>query len=383
MHKLKLLLAALIAILALHPASAQTAASLVGTYQGSIMLTQDKGLRTVLKISKDDHETLKAVFYSIDQSPQPMPVDSITLTGQTLKFSIVPIDLTYEGKVSPDSVTILGASTQGGSARPLNLVRPTAETAWAIPDPPAQIPRMAADAKPVFEVATIKPSDPAVNGKLFRHVGNRASTLNTSLADLIVFAYGIHPRQIVGAPEWVSTQFYDLAGQPDLPGAPSSEQWREMMKALLAERFKLAFHQEKKELSVYVLDLGKMPPGYKKSEDQQGQRSLLYHGHKNGLMLPVRNATLEDFANSMQAAVLDRPVLNHTGLTGRYDFDLLFLPDETMMGGLGITVTPPTDLTDVPPSLFVALQALGFKLEAAKALTPVLVIDHVEQPSAN
>ena len=116
---------------------------------------------------------------------------------------------------------------------------------------------MAADANPVFEVATIKPSDPEAQGKIFQVRGRHFATVNTTLSDLITFAYGIHPRQITGGPSWLESEKYDLSAEPDGEGQPNGRQWKIMIQKLLADRFKLTFHRDKKELSVYAIVVGK------------------------------------------------------------------------------------------------------------------------------
>ncbi len=83
---------------------------------------------------------------------------------------------------------------------------------------------------------------------------------NLSLSEMVSFAYGTHAKQLVGGPEWVEKDHYDIEAQPDGEGAPSSAQWMNMLKGLLADRFQLKFHTEKKELSVYVLTVGKSRP---------------------------------------------------------------------------------------------------------------------------
>lgn len=93
---------------------------------------------------------------------------------------------------------------------------------------------------------------------------------------------------------------------------------------------------------------------------------------------------MEDFAGVMQSAVLDRPVVDQTGLQGRFDFILKWTPDESQFGGLGVKVPPPSENADAPPNLFTAIQEqMGLKLEPTKAPVAVLVIDHVEKPSEN
>jgi hypothetical protein len=113
-----------------------------------------------MKISRADNESLKCVFYSIDQDPTPTNATSVMLKGSAVKVSITQLNGTFEGTLSGDGKTISGRWTQGGPALPLNLVRATDETAWTIPEPPKPPVPMAAAAKPEFTVATIKPSNP-------------------------------------------------------------------------------------------------------------------------------------------------------------------------------------------------------------------------------
>ena len=139
-----------------------TAPDISGTWQGTLHAGRD--LRTVIKISKADGGAYKAQFFSIDQPGQPVPVDSVTLDGSTVKMAINLIGGSYEGKLSADGQSISGTWTQG-QPFPLVLTRATPETAWTIPPPPPPIPPMADDADPSFEVATIKLSPPDQGGK--------------------------------------------------------------------------------------------------------------------------------------------------------------------------------------------------------------------------
>jgi uncharacterized protein (TIGR03435 family) len=358
----------------------QAASDLAGTWQGTLQV--GKGLRTVIKITKDPSGVYKSVFYSIDQGGQPLPVPTTTLQGSTVKMAIPMIDWTYEGKISADGKTISGTATQG-TPRPLDFTRATVETAWAIPEPPPRVPPMAADANPTFEVATIKPSKPDAQGLGFRVQGRHFSTLNTNMSQILSFAYGVHPKQIVGAPAWFETDKFDISAQPDIDGQPNDRQLKSMVQKLIAERFKLTFHHEKKELSVYTLTVAKTGPKMTKSEatDSNGLPGLFFRGLGK---LSVRNATMVDFSQLMQSAVLDRPVVDQTDLPGRWDFQLKWTPDDSQFHGMGANVPPPTDAADAPPDLFTAIQAqIGLKLEPTKAAADVLVIDHVEKPSDN
>ena len=355
------------------------AQDVTGIWQGTLQAGKQE-LRTVVKISKAD-SGLKAVFYSIDQSGQGV-AGAIALQGSTVKISVPSIGGTYEGKLSADATSITGAWTQGGSPMPLNLKHVTEETAWPIPEPPVRLKPMAADASPVFEVATIKPGNPEAQGKGIMVRGRNFSTINTSLSDLITFAYGLHARQITGGPAWLESEKYDLVAKPDGEGQPNDKQWKGMVQKLLADRFKLTFHRDKKELSVFAIVVGKNGPKLTKSAgDPNGLPGLFFRGLGD---LPARNATMADFAGVMQRAVLDRPVVDQTGLSGRFDFELKWTPDEFQFSGMGIKVPPPGDNPNAPPDLETAMRdELGLNLVSTKAPVEVLVIDKVEKPSAN
>jgi uncharacterized protein (TIGR03435 family) len=368
-----------------NPVSAQTTAAnltqdIADTWQGTLHVGKD--LRLVTKVTKADGGGYKAAFYSIDQGGAPIPVAKITLEGATVKISVTAIGGSYEGKLSSDGKSIVGNWSQGPKPLPLTLMRATPETAWAIPEPPPVIPPMAANANPSFEVATIKPSKPDTPGKMFRVQGRRFTTLNTTLSDIISFAYGTHPKQLIGAPSWVETDKFDIEAQPDGDGAPSDKQWKSMWQKLLAERFKLSFHRDKKELSVYVLSVSKTGQKLTKSEgDPKGLPGLWFQGLGK---LNVRNATMEDFAGLMQSAVLDRPVLDQTGLSGRWDFLLNWTPDDSQFASFGMKIPPPTGGANEPPALYTAIQEqIGLKLDATRAPAEVFVVDHVEKPSDN
>lgn len=347
------------------------------TWQGTLHAGQD--LRAVVKITKADGGGYKAAFYSIDQGGQPLPVDSITLDGSTVKMSLKMINGTFEGKLSEDGKTIGGNWSQGPSPLPLVLERVTPDAAWAIPPPPKQ---MAADVHPVFEVVTIKLSQ-TQQGRNWGVRGSHVQMTGGTLEGLIDIAYGLHAKQILNAPDWFSSYRFDIDGVPNMDGRPSQDQIKEMFQALLADRFKLVFHHDKKELAVYAITVAKGGPKLTKSTDEPNDGSgFLFTSLGN---LHVRNNTMVDFANGMQRAVTDKPVVDQTGLTDRYDFTLVWTPDETQFSGLGAKVPPPTtDNSNAPPSLYTAIQEqLGLKLEATKAMDDVFVIDHVEKPSEN
>jgi bla regulator protein blaR1 len=354
------------------------AQDITGQWQGTLALGQ--GLRTIITVSRDPRGELQGVMYSIDQSPQPVAVGGITVQGATVKMSMPAIAATFEGRFNVEGNTMIGAVTQAGKTTQLNLTRATPSTAWAIPDLPARLKPMAATVDPAFAVATIKPTPPDTRGKLFGIRPGQFTTVNTSLVDMITFAYGLHPKQITNGPSWIETEMYNITGKPDGEGQPSTDQWKAMLKKLLAERFKLTFHQDKKELPVYSLVVAKNGAKVVRSQgDPDGPGSLLFRGLGN---LPVQNARMSDFASVMQAAVLDRPVVDNTQLVGRYDFALLWTPDESQFRGLGVNVQAPKDDPAAPPDLFTAIQEqAGLRLEATRAPVDVIVIDTVDHPT--
>ena len=369
-----------LAVLALS-ATAAFAQNIAGTWQGT-MQTPQRALRLVMKVTRADDESLKAMFYNIDQSGQGLPASAVSLQGAAFKATIPAIGGTYEGKLSPDGTAINGTLTRDAPV-PLNLVKATPSTEWAIPAPPPPPRVMAADAKPLFEVATIKPSNPATPGQAI-NVGrggeNVFTTLNTPLSELIKFAYAVHGRQVTGGPSWIESDKFDIMAKPDTQGVPNVAQLRSMVQTLLAERFGLELHREKKELSAYVITVDKA--GVKMAK-VQGNRGNLpgFRGRGPGAV-GVQNSTMAEFAECLQARVLERPVVDQTGLTDRYDFTLEWRPDPPPAAGPNPPALP-QNVEDRPDLLTAMRQQLGLKVESGKAPVEVLVIDKVSKPTEN
>jgi uncharacterized protein (TIGR03435 family) len=357
---------------------------IVGTWQGTLPPPpqgKGSGLRIVMKVSLDEKEALKAVMYSIDQGGQPINAGSFTLQGTTVKMAVPAIGGNYEGKLGADNNSITGNWTQGGpNPAPLNFTRATTETAWAIPEPLPPPKPMAADANPGFEVATIKPSDPARPGQSIL-VGRDGmfTTTNTTLNDLIIFAYGIHPRQLTNGQGWMETEKYDITAKPDVEGIPNGDQIRSMAQKLIKERFELVFHKDKKEISAYGITVAKNGP--KLAKNESGGNLPGFGGRGPG-GIGVRNSTMEQFAGFLQARIVDRPVLDETGLVGKFDFTLEWRPDQLPVQGPNAPPLP-ANIQD-RPDLFTAMQEqLGLKLEATKSPVDILVIDKVSKPTDN
>lgn len=249
-----------------------------------------------------------------------------------------------------------------------------AQTGQGAPAGAVPIHNMAADADPVFEVATIKPSEPNDPTDGFHTRGRHVFIENQTVNKLIAFAYGMNGKQIAGGPAWLGTDRFDIDGVPDAEGTPSLKQEQGMVKKLLAERFKLTFHQEKRELSVYAITVGKGGPKLAKSVgDLIGMPSQDAEQHGTELAMKFTNMSMADFALCMQFFV-DRPIVDQTGLAGKYDFNLRWSFDETEA----------SSNPNAAPGLFTAIQEQdGLKLDAVKAQADVIVIDKVERPSAN
>ena len=359
-------------------AVAQGTQDIAGTWQGTMQFRD--GVRIVLKISKGGSGGgggWKGELYSIDSGDASV-ISSIAVQGAEVRFAIASIEASYAGRLSDDGKSLAGTWTQGSGSYALNLARANADTAWAIPEPDKP---MAPDADPAYEVATIKPSDPNDGGRGFQTRGRHLRAANETVNDMISFAWGIHVKQIVGGPAWFSTDHYFVDGVPDVPGEPNLTQFRSMIRKVLADRFGLKVHDEKRELSVYALTVAKGGPKLTKSL-----------GNPNGppddnfstsAYMRETNTTMGEFAKAMQY-VLDRPEVDQTGLEGRWDFLLKWTPDESQFTALGYKIPPPTENPNAPPGLFAAIQEqIGLKLEAVKALAQVLVVDKVERPSAN
>src|SRR5579863_7657807 len=258
-----------LAVLAALQGSALFAQTLTGTWQGALKVPQAPNgeLRVVVKISISEADKLKADFYSIDQQTPAIPATTVSQSGSTFKMTVAAVNGNFEGNVSADSKTITGTWTQGAPL-PLTLVKATPETAWTIPDPPPTPKMMDDKAKPEFEVATIKPSDPNRRGRgITVNRSGMLNTLNTNLSDLIKFAYDMHPKQVIGAPAWADSDKFDISAKPDVPGMPSVNQMKAMLQKLLTDRYNLKFHHEKKELSVYAITVAKGGEKIKKEEN--------------------------------------------------------------------------------------------------------------------
>ena len=245
---------------------------------------------------------------------------------------------------------------------------------------------MAANAHPAFEVATLKPSNPDHPPANAGEMGHRVSMANTTILFLMSFAYDVQEKQITNQPAWMASEKFDLNGVADTAGTPSLNQLKLMLQTLLADRLHLRLHSDQREMSAYVLTLAKNGPKLQASQDDpHALPSLLMQpGFPKVAAMKASNLSMTDFARLMQSGIVDRPMVDKTGLQGKYDFLLRWTPDESQFTQAGARMPPPSENADAP-SLATAMQEqLGLRLTAEKRTSvEVLVIDHIEQPSPN
>jgi len=253
---------------------------------------------------------------------------------------------------------------------------------------------------PAIDVATIKPHEGmlTVTGMINRPDGIRASA--DTLAEMMTYAYGLRTEgQVSGGPEWVRSDRYDIEAKMSAEDAAEfqklnsdamKERRREMLRSLLEDRFHLQTHVITKAVATYELVVTKGGPKMKDAatdtsaqlrKDKDGKPiagvmwflgdHMLAQGYAMGPLVSML---------SQPSSGLGRPVIDKTGLTGSYNFTLDWAPGfKAGPGGLAVAAAP----SDDAPSIFTALQELGLKLQPATGTEQIVVIDHVERPTAN
>ncbi len=232
---------------------------------------------------------------------------------------------------------------------------------------------MAKDATPQFEVATIKAADPAAQSQGFHMRGRRIFVENERLSDIVSVAYAVHRAQIVDAPAWFDHDRYDIEGVPDVAGYPDLRQMQGMLRKLLEERFQMKLRRDRRELPVYAIAVAKGGAKIRKSaSDPNSLPDQTGYGQNGQQVVKFTNVAMSDVVLEMQG-FLERPVVDTTGLQGRFDFTLTWTPSSAPASG-----------ETAAPGIFTAMQEqLGLRLQPTKAATEVLVVERVERPSAN
>jgi len=258
----------------------------------------------------------------------------------------------------------------------------------AIPCLQTQVPTSTstADVKvPSYDVVSIKP-DHTDNGRVSIRIDDgNFDALNVSLKTMILGAYNLKEAQLFGLPKWGDSAHFDIKAKiidPDKKQleALTPEQFQSMQQPILADRFQLKFHRERKILPVYELVTIKGGPKFKEITPVEQKSDTGVNGVRAGGM-SVHNCNLIATGVPMSrladqlSAQLKRVVVDKTGLAGNYNFQLSWSPDDA---------GPPSPDVAAPPDIFTALEEqLGLKLQPGKEVMDTFVIDHVEYPSEN
>jgi uncharacterized protein (TIGR03435 family) len=235
--------------------------------------------------------------------------------------------------------------------------------------------------RPSFEVASVKPGDPARPASVLYRLGGRFTANSATLRMLIGNAYDLRDHQIAGGPEWLNSAEFEVdarAAATAIPAGPAGvRQMRPMLQSLLAERFKLTFHRETRQEAIYELVIDKGGSKLRKAADTFSSGTKGGKGEIQGIA-----ATMADLTHVL-AQSLGRSVVDKTGLTSKYDFTLKWTPDPGVAGTTDQANSEPAPDPD-QPSIFTAIQQdLGLKLQAAKGPVEILVIDHAAKPDEN
>ncbi|HTX39476.1 MAG TPA: TIGR03435 family protein [Bryobacteraceae bacterium] len=240
---------------------------------------------------------------------------------------------------------------------------------------PAELLGQPTAAAPAFEVASVKPASPQDRViALFTYPGGRITASLYTLEMLIEEAFDVPKFQVSGGPHWIQVDRFDLEAKPPAsspsskanppyPKAPPNAEQRQMLAALLADRFQLHFHRETREGPIYLLVRGSQALKLHKPQDPN---AFPWAGGGNGLQ--GANITMPQLATRLRG-FLSRQVLDRTGLDGSFDFK--------------VELASGDPAPDVLSSIFASVQAIGLKLEASKGPVETIVIDHAEKPLEN
>lgn len=206
--------------------------------------------------------------------------------------------------------------------------------------------------------------------------GLRFNAVAKSMLSLIIFAYNVKDYQIIRTPalQAVGDTFYDIAAKAEGDHIPTTDEFRQMLKGLLIDRFKLQAHPETRETPVYALTIGKNGPNFRESRPD-AKAIERYSASGRNYEVTLVKASMATVLTAIENSLIDRPVLDRTGLRGTYDIKMTYTPN---VGGRRRR-EPDLDYIDI----FTAVSQLGLKLVPEKAMIDTLVVDHIEQPSAN
>jgi uncharacterized protein (TIGR03435 family) len=235
---------------------------------------------------------------------------------------------------------------------------------------PTMMPK---DADPGWEVVTVKPGDPYAKSDHIDLHGRHLTLENETVEIMMLLGYNVQKNQIAGAPGWAKTERWTVDGLADTDGEPNVSQLQAMVRKVLTERFGLKVHHEQREMPVFALTVAKGGARMQVNTSDPNGLPNQHGSHGSGwVMYQYTNTSMPELTLMLLSSV-DRPIVNKTGLKGRYDFQLKWLTDDSHGSD-----------PDAPPGLFTAVQEqLGLKLEPVKAPADVLVVDAVEKPGEN
>lgn len=239
-----------------------------------------------------------------------------------------------------------------------------------------------------FEVASVKasPTRPA-QFRPARPGADRIEWQYITLWYCISYAYDVHSYQMSG-PDWLKSAHFDISAKG--PAGTTRDQLREMMRTLLAERFKLQVHREKRDIQALALVIGKDGPKLQPSAPEVNDANVNMSSSKEGgERMEVKGGTMTTLVNTL-TGLLGRPVVDQTGLAGRFDFAIDFSRDQTAGSGAGggynepPAFPPPAPGAEPGLSIYTSIQRLGLRLDGHKLPLDVVVIDGAEKtPTEN
>ena len=218
-----------------------------------------------------------------------------------------------------------------------------------------------------FEVSSIKRNRTGAPGADTNTTPGRLSLINATLQSVILRAFGVLNQQVIGTPEWVRAERYDILAVTGDSTALTDETRQKYLQALLVDRCALSFHRETRELRVYSL-VSLKDGGTVRPHTGPGEYAMRVQPTDDGrLRLSSTRGNMKRLVEILSGQLGDL-VTDRTGLSGEYDFTLEWMPD---VNGAG-----------ADPSLFTALiEQLGLRLDSAKSQVPVVVIDRIERPT--
>ena len=359
--------------------TALSAQSVDGIWQGTLPIPDNP--RVAFKLAKTEDASIRGTLYLvdklIDKGPLTAALTSVSFTAPDLSLEQVNLPVSYQGKLSADGKSISGTWTQDKHSYPLTLLLATPETLWKLAGA-TPLPPMSSTADPSFEVATIKPSSPNAKDYSYSWRTRDFAAKNRSVRDLIEFAYEVRDRQISGGPSWMAETKFDIAGKPDADGLPSLDQYRLMIKKLLVSRFQLHTRIVQQTFPVYALIRDEKASRLPHSDPEFDTGSIYVKDSPDGqTAVHFIGHTMPMFANTLMNFIQDRQIVDETGMAGHFEFTLTIPATELH----GDPSSGPTD--DRADAFRRAMQPLGFKLVSKKEQLDVIIIDHLEKPSAN